>query len=129
MLWVCPVVVVWVVVRVALVVAPLDFKRVRQCSTMCTCSLAVNWVDSLAVVVVDGVFHKSVRCRGCSCWPRCGLSRDLLAPLALALPVRLRRCVLRHSVGAWCVVVGVLPTRGRLVAVVGVDGVGYVRVR
>ena len=61
MLWVCPVVVVWVVVRVALVVAPLDFKRVRQCSTMCTCSLAVNWVNSLAVVGVDGVFHKRVR--------------------------------------------------------------------
>ena len=61
MLWVCPVVVVWVVVWVALVVAPLDFKRVRQCSTMCTCSLAVNWVDSLAVVGVDGVFHKRVR--------------------------------------------------------------------
>ena len=54
-------VVVWVVVRVALVVAPLDFKRVRQCSTMCTCSLAEVWVDSLAVVGVDGVFHKHVR--------------------------------------------------------------------
>ena len=61
MLWVCPVVVVWVVVRVALVVAPLDFKRVRQCSTMCTCSLAEVWVDSLAVAGVDGVFHKRVR--------------------------------------------------------------------
>ena len=54
-------VVVWVVVRVALVVAPLDFKRVRQCSTMCTCSLAVNWVVVRVVVGVDGVFHKHVR--------------------------------------------------------------------
>ena len=61
MTWVCPVVVVWVVVRVALVVAPLDFKRVRQCSTMWAWLLAADWVVMLAVVVVDGVFHKHVR--------------------------------------------------------------------
>src|SRR5699024_2206498 len=99
------------------------------CSTLWARLLAADWVVVLAVVVVDGVFHKSVRRCGCSCWPRCGWPRGLSAPLALALPVRLRRSVLRHSVGAWCVVVGALPTRGRRVAVVGVDGAGYVRVR
>lgn len=57
------------------------------------------------------------------------MSRDLSAPLALALPVRLRRSVLRHCIGAWCVVVGSWSTGGRLVAVVGVDGAGYERVR
>src|SRR5699024_8307176 len=95
------------------------------CSMMWARLLAADWVVVLAVVVVDGVFHKSVRRCGCSCWPRCGWSRVLLAPLALALPVRLRRNVLRHCFGAWCVVDGVLPTRGRLVAVAGVDGAGY----
>src|SRR5699024_8434510 len=99
------------------------------CSMMWARLLAENWVDSLAVVVVDGVFHKSVRRCGCSCWPRCGWPRVLSAPLALALPVRLRRSVLGHRVGAWCVVVGALLTRGRLVAVVGVDGAGCVGVR
>src|SRR5699024_6556605 len=99
------------------------------CSTLWARLLAADWVVVLAVVVVDGVFHKSVRRCGCSCWPRCGWPRGLSAPLALALPVRLRRSVLRHSVGAWCVVDGALPDRGRLVAVVGVDGSGWVRVR
>src|SRR5699024_9357062 len=94
------------------------------CSMMWARLLAADWVVVLAVVVVDGVFHKSVRRCGCSCWPRCGWPRVLSAPLALALPVRLRRNVLRHCFGAWCVVDGVLPTRGRLVAVAGVDGGG-----
>ena len=31
----------------------------------------------VAVVVVDDVFHKSVRCCGRGCWPRCGSSRYL----------------------------------------------------
>ena len=54
-------VVVRVVVRVALVVAPLDFKRVRQCSMTWTCSVAGVWFAVLSVVGVDGVFHKRVR--------------------------------------------------------------------
>ena len=31
-------------------------------------SLAEDWVVVLAVAVVDGVFHKSVRCCGCVQW-------------------------------------------------------------
>ena len=39
--------------------------------------LVVGWSSRcllMVVVVVDSVFHKSVRCRGRSCWPWCGLS-------------------------------------------------------
>ena len=31
-------------------------------------------VEGMVVAVVDDVFHKSVRCRGRGCWPRCGSS-------------------------------------------------------
>ena len=51
----------WVMVRVALVVAPLDFKRVRQCSMSWMCSVAVDWVVKLAVAGVDGAGHLCVR--------------------------------------------------------------------
>ena len=42
------------------------------CSTLWSWLLAEDWVVVLAVVVVDGVFHKSVRWCGRSCWPRIG---------------------------------------------------------
>lgn len=38
------------------------------CSTLWLCSLAADWVVVLVVAVVDGVFHKSVRCCGCVRW-------------------------------------------------------------
>lgn len=105
------------------------WRVLHGCSRLWAWLLAEDWVDSLAVAGVDGVFHKRVRCRGCGCWPRCGWSRVLSAPLALALPVRLRRNISRHSVGAWCVVVGSVRVCGRLVVVAGVDGAGYECVR
>ena len=38
------------------------------CSTLWAWLLAADWVVVLAVVVVDGVFHKHVRCCGCVQW-------------------------------------------------------------
>ena len=38
------------------------------CSRLWLCSMAADWVVVLAVAVVDGVFHKSVRCCGCVQW-------------------------------------------------------------
>ena len=83
------------------------------CSRLWLCSMAEDWVVVLAVVVVDGVGFVGVR--GCvhTCWPRIGLSRVLSAPPCLASPYRLRRSVFRHSLGAGCGVVGVLPAGGR----------------
>ena len=101
----------------------------HACSIRWACLLVEGWVVLVAVVGVGGVGFVGVRGCGCDYWPGCGWSRGLSAPLALALPVRLRRGVLRHCIGAWCVVAGARLTGGRLVAVVGVDGVGYVRVR
>ena len=83
------------------------------CSRLWLCSMAEDWVVVLAVVGVVGVGFVEVRRCGRGCWSRVGLSRDLLAPLAPASPVRLRRSVFRHSIGAGCGVVGVLPAGGR----------------
>ena len=58
----------WVMVRVVLVVAPLDFKRVRACSMSWTCSVAVVRVEVLVVAGVGGAGY--LRVRWCSrVWP------------------------------------------------------------
>ena len=51
----------WVAVRVVLVVAPLDFKRVRACSMSWTCSVAAVWVEVLVAPAVDGLGFDGVR--------------------------------------------------------------------
>lgn len=51
----------WVVVRVVLVVAPLDFNSVRACSMSWTCSVVGVWVDSLVASAVDGLGFDGVR--------------------------------------------------------------------
>ena len=68
----------------------------------------------LAVAVVDGVCFVGVRGCGRACWSRVGLSRVLCRAPCLASPYRLRRSVFRHSLGAGCGVVDVLPAGGRL---------------
>ena len=62
----------WVMVRVVLVVDPLDFKRVRACSMSRTCSVAGVWVVKLAVEWVDGLDFVGVRWCVYTCWSSSG---------------------------------------------------------
>src|SRR5699024_5390590 len=85
----------------------------QECSIRWAWLLAEVEVVVVAVVVVDGVGFVGVR--GCrrGGGQGVGLSRVLLAPPCLASPVRLRRGVFRHCIGAGCWVAGVLPACGR----------------
>ena len=58
----------WVVEGVVAVRCRCRWGWLFVCSTSWLCSMAEVWVVVLAVVVVDGVFHKSVRCCGCVQW-------------------------------------------------------------
>ena len=58
----------WVVEGVVAVRCRCRWVWLFVCSTSWLCSMAEVWVVVLAVVVVDGVFHKSVRCCGCVQW-------------------------------------------------------------
>ena len=52
--------------------------------------------------VVDSVFHKSVRCRGRSCWPWCGLSWWPW-PVSVGLAFRVFDVVVHSLAGDWVV--------------------------
>ena len=58
----------WVVEGVVAVRCRCRWGWLFVCSTSWLCSMAEVWVVVLAVAVVDGVFHKSVRCCGCVQW-------------------------------------------------------------
>ena len=119
--------------------------------------LVVGWlvvVEGMDVAGVDDVFHKSVRRRGCDCWPRCGSScwpsSVLMAWASLVFEVvgvpagrglggRVscpRPLPRRYPTGfagvSFATVSGLvvgLSSRCLLVAVVVVDGVGHTGVR